>query len=329
MSERYTHVAHVVSEVHDQLVGWSRKILRSAGLETLEVYGQFPPEGTTSSYVVLFPYRLGPAPKVVETSQGMSLLGPKRAIPEKGSGVPWHWAELGRNLAEAMKLTFPVVGASKGYPRPHPAPEIGMLPKPLQKWYKAQPEAGINSWTAPKGKATLARLPSLWWRPAFTMTTHYMAVANDGGRGTSERSSMDAPIALPGLSVIAAGLHLERTFKVRLPPLPVDPALWTMCDAYSKSVKGELGEKIMESAKALQEENLMSVQVVPVHDLTNMDFANLMQALQRPLQPALNLAVRMPLGADVALSPSVSPRFAAGDPMGGPTGRTADQEVPS
>lgn len=328
MSERYTHVAHVVSEVHDQLVGWSRGILRAAGLETLEVYGQFPPEGTTSSYVVLFPYRLGPAPKVVETSQGMSLLGPKRAIPEKGSGVPWHWAELGRNLAEAMKLTFPVVGASKGYPRPHPAPVISLLPKPLAEWYKAQPENGNDSWTSPKGKETLARLPSLWWRPAFTMTTHYMAVANDGGRGTSERSSMDAPIALPGLSVIAAGLHLERTFTARLPPLPVDPALWTMCEAYSKSVGGELGENIQKSAKSLQEENEMHVQVVPVHDLTNMDFANLMQALQRPLQPALNLAVRMPLGAAVDLKPSVAPRFATGDPIGG-RDRSGAQEVPS
>ena len=142
------------------------------------------------------------------------------------------------------------------------------------------------------------------------------------------RSSMDAPIALPGLSVIAAGLHLERTFTARLPPLPVDPALWTMCEAYAKSVGGELGENIQKSAKSLQEENEMHVQVVPVHDLTNMDFANLMQALQRPLQPALNLAVRMPLGAAVDLKPSVAPRFATGDPIGG-RDRSGAQEVPS
>lgn len=139
---------------------------------------------------------------------------------------------------------------------------------------------------------------------------------------------MDAPIALPGLSVIAAGLHLERTFTVRLPPLPVNPALWTMCQAYTDSVGGELGEKIQVSAKALQEEDSMSVQVVPVHDLTNMDFANLMQALQRPLQPALNLAVRMPLGAAVDLTPSVAPRFSTGEPIGG-RGRTPREEVPS
>ena len=85
---------------------------------------------------------------------------------------------------------------------------------------------------------------------------------------------------------------------------------------------------LMRTIEALQGENAVSVQVVPVHDLTNMDFANLMQALQRPLQPALNLAVRLPLGAAVDLKPSVAPRFSAGDPLGGPNGDSAD-DVPS
>ena len=48
-AERYQHVKTVVSEVHDGLLAWCRRVLREAGLETIEVYGQFPPEGATSS----------------------------------------------------------------------------------------------------------------------------------------------------------------------------------------------------------------------------------------------------------------------------------------
>lgn len=131
---------------------------------------------------------------------------------------------------------------------------------------------------------------------------------------------MDAPIALPGLSVIAAGIHLERTIKATLPPLPIGEPMWTMCEAYAKSVGGELADRIRENAAYLQKPNEVHISVVPVHDLTNMDFANLMQALQRPLQPALNLALRLPLGAAVDLSPSVSPRFVPQAPDRGAPG---------
>lgn len=306
---RYTHISSVVGQVHNQLVGWTRNSLRLAGLETVEVYGQFPADGTTATYVVLFPYRLGPAPKIVETSNGINLLGPKQPIPDKGSFVPRDWAELGRCLSEAMRLSFPIINAKRGYPRPHPAPTIDLLPKPLQKWYSKQdPDAEMN-WVARRGDGLLARLPSMWWKPSFSMTIHYMAVANDGGRGTSQRTSMDAPIALPALSVIASGLHLQRNIKVTLPPLPVAPEIWGMSKAFGESVGGELGDKILGLIDTLQSDDHMTVQVVPVHDLTNMDFANLMQALQRPLQPALNLAVRLPLGGFVEISPSVSPNI--------------------
>ncbi|MFT4976800.1 MAG: hypothetical protein ACI8S6_002705, partial [Myxococcota bacterium] len=43
------HLSAVTSLVHEGLESWARTLLRDAGIETTEVYGTFPPEGTISS----------------------------------------------------------------------------------------------------------------------------------------------------------------------------------------------------------------------------------------------------------------------------------------
>ena len=50
------YVSAVASSVHEEIEGWARNLLRDAGIETTEVYGQFPPEGSVASHIVLFPY---------------------------------------------------------------------------------------------------------------------------------------------------------------------------------------------------------------------------------------------------------------------------------
>ena len=141
------------------------------------------------------------------------------------------------------------------------------------------------------------------------LTGHYMAIANDGGRGTTDRTSLQAPVALPGLSVIAAALHLERFVKITLPPLACDPAVFELAKAFADTAGGEHKEALYNAIDLLTSPDDCTVSVIPVHDLTNMDFANLMQALQRPLQPSLNLAIRLPLGAFPVLSPALAPGF--------------------
>lgn len=324
-AERYQHVKTVVSEVHDGLLAWCRRVLREAGLETIEVYGQFPPEGATSSYVVLFPYRLGPAPKLVETSNGISLMSPPRALPDKGTAVPTSWIRLGRTMAIIIDEQFPKVGkpGTRSY-RPDPAPLLSELPKPAADWYKAQDRTAEDPWIADSPDGVRGRLPSLWWRPGFMLTGHYMAVANDGGRGTADRTSLQAPLALPGLSVIATGLHLERYVEVDLPPIACDPAVFEIARAMGESDGGAHQQVIEAAIEDLTTKDRVVVQVIPVHDLTNMDFANLMQALQRPLQPSLNLAIRLPLGAFPILTPAVAPGFDFGKPV--ETGKPFDED---
>ena len=315
-SERYRHVKTVVSEVHDGLLAWCRRVLREAGLETIEVYGQFPPDGATSSYMVLFPYRLGPAPKLVETSNGISLMSPPRALPDKGTAIPTSWIRLGRTMAQIIDEHFPKVGrpGTRSY-RPDSAPHLAKLPKNTRAWYEKQDPDAEDPWIEKGKEGTRGRLPSLWWRPGFMLTGHYMACANDGGRGTADRTSLQAPLALPGLSVIAAGLHLERYVTVELPPIACDPAVYEIAKAMGDDAGGEHQETIDKAIEDLTTKDRVVIQVIPVHDLTNMDFANLMQALQRPLQPSLNLAIRLPLGAFPVLSPAVAPGFDFGDPV--------------
>ncbi len=309
-AERYQHVKTVVTEVHDGLLAWCRRVLREAGLETVEVYGQFPPEGATSSYVVVFPYRLGPAPKVVETSPGISLMCPPNAIPDKGTAIPTPWVVLGRHMAQIVDEFFPKVGkpGTRTY-RPDPAPPLDKLPEPARAWYAAQDPDAKDPWVSDGPNGRRGRLPSLWWRPGFMLTGHYMAIANDGGRGTTDRTSLQAPVALPGLSVIAAALHLERFVKITLPPLACDPAVFELAKAFADTAGGEHKEALYNAIDLLTSPDDCTVSVIPVHDLTNMDFANLMQALQRPLQPSLNLAIRLPLGAFPVLSPALAPGF--------------------
>lgn len=311
----YRHVAQVTREVHDGLMRWSRRVLQEAGYETIEVYGQFPPKGAVSSHIVLFPYRVGPEPKMMEQAQGVSLLRGADRHAERATFVPEQWLELGSLIGGMLGLIYPDMRPPTGrapIPRdPNPFPRVSALAGPLRSWYENAPVASDGeSWLVRDGDNAFARPPSLWWRPGITITARYIAVANEPGRGTEERTSASPPIALSALSVLAAGVQLERTLEVPLPPLPFPGDLSTFVTALAETreLEGPEGkveaDRLRAALKSVSNPAMAQVALIPVHDLSNHEFALLMQALQRPLQAALNLQIRLTLASGPLFAPS-------------------------
>ncbi len=92
------YISSTSTKIHEALEHWARDLLREAGLETIEVYGQFPPEGAIASHIVLFPYRLGNSDThLAQPHRETSLLGldPSR-IPT--SGIPYIWRQIGKAI---------------------------------------------------------------------------------------------------------------------------------------------------------------------------------------------------------------------------------------
>lgn len=337
----WQHIAGVATLIHEGLMSWSRRLLRDAGLESVEVYGQFPPQGTVGHHLVLFPYRVHPEPKVAENAPGLSLFGSADRNPDRGVFTPPPWLELGRAITSALEHLFPDSAPSIGGRgrQPLPLPQLGQMPAPLAAWYADRaddaPEAG---WLLEHEGQVYGRPPSLWWHPPITITSRYIAVAHEPGRGTAERTLASAPMSLPVLSVLATGLHLERVVRVELPPLPFPPEVADLAVAVAESatLSAQRGNRrldgvagrILAALEGVQQFATYPIPVLPVHDLNNHEFALLMQALQRPLQPALNLSIQLPLGAQVTLNPSagMDVRMRVADP---PRPRSAGRESPA
>ena len=48
------YISTITTNLHGHIEAWARNLLREAGIDTIEVYGQFPPEGSVASHIVLF-----------------------------------------------------------------------------------------------------------------------------------------------------------------------------------------------------------------------------------------------------------------------------------
>jgi len=315
----YQHTADLTHTVHDALVRWGRRLLKMADLETVEVYGQFPPEGTTASHMVLFPYWVGPLPKMVEQGRQMSLMNPVKHGDGKVNFVPIGWWQLGEVLSRISAEWYPNVRPMVGDKNhPVPMPKLADLPKPMQKWYRDTDKAtGDNEyWIAKWNKVDHAPPPALAWKPGIHLVVRYIAVASDPGRGTSQYSSTGAPLALPALAVLATSVHLERRVKLTAKPPPLPEHLDTFLTAMSKSIKGPDKEKLDDLTKLLKTPEEVGIAISPVDDLSNQEFALLMQALQRPLQACLNFQVRMVLGSEPVFEPGVVTRTRPPKPQG-------------
>ncbi len=296
----YKHTSAVTGAVHDEFIRWTRDILQEAGLDVVDVWGRFPPEGTTRSHLVLFPYRVGPEAKMIDNAPGYNLIVPS-TTEERTTVVPLEWKQLGSLIAEQLPEVFPNVQPydPRRPPIQSPFPPLDEVPEPLKAWYEARGEE--SPWFITGQDQLHVRPPSMFWKKGIEVVAYYMAVAGDPGRGTSQRTSDTAPLSLSALSVLSVGVQRERTLTVEVPPRPIPDHFisWTMayCEVLEKyHERGEIADEIRELAETVQQGSRGAFVLAPVHDLNNQEFALLTQALQRPLEAILNIRLRMMVG---------------------------------
>ena len=303
------HISTVSSAVHEGLEAWARGLLRDAGIETTEVYGSFPPEGTIASHIVLFPYRVGPAENQInQPDQVESLVGPRARNLSAAGGVPPMWLDIGACITKMIMEAFPRAG-TRGRPMelPHPSPPLSEIPEAMRAWYEKQRDSGgEDTWIVDRNGVQHARLPSLAWQPPIVLRMQYLVVVGEGARGTADRATSTAPIAVQTLSVLAAGLQMRRQISVRVPPAPYDKEIVPFCKAMAKTLGGDDAERLRNAVQDLGRKADVTITLLPGSNLTNADFTGLMQAMQRPLQPTLHLGVQMALGGAAMFAPGVN-----------------------
>lgn len=318
MKEVYAHAKRVTDNVHQTLIGWVGNLLKDAGMESVDVWGRFPPEGTVRSHLVLFPYRVGPEPKNLENARGGSIMRHEDYPSDRVGKIPRPWRELGRNLLSAVQILFPEAGQIDTPRRQNtpPFPPVSELPPALRAWYEAQHERekdknANETFVVDYDGVLYARPPSLMWRPGVSVWAHYIAVAGDAGRGVSDRTSDAPPLSLAALSTLTLGIQMNRVLHVELPPAPFPPELNDYLVAIKDSLEEvdhedaeELFEKFEDTMAALTRTTTYPFGVVPVHDLTMHEFALLTQALQRPLQAVLNFKMHYSFGDIPEFQPS-------------------------
>ena len=301
---QFAYISQVMSNVHESVEGWARDLLRTAGLETTEVYGQFPPEGSVASHVVLFPYRMGGADSQIATPyKELSLMG-LRAHKGGVPGMPMVWSKLGTLFTECIMEKYPKMTKGPHAGKPHPSPPVDRLPQPLADWYNAQGDTGTgSSWVTKLGDDNYARLPSLTWVPGASIKVNYLAVVGEGARGTADR---DAPVAVQAMSVLTAGMQLQRGIEIRIPPPPFDRAILGFAKAIGEVLGDERVDEALVELEDMDEDLYMPITLLPGNSLSNSDFTGLMQALQRPLQPTLHMAVSLSVGGTPSFTPGVN-----------------------
>ncbi len=315
----YRHIAAVTGEIHESMMRWTRRLMLDAGLDTCEVYAQFPPDGTQGSHLTLFLYQVASDPKMMEHSTGASLLGPKDRTNDRVMFVPAGWVVLGRAIQSGLQIVFPDLVTADGHRNTRrgarAVPLLSELPGPLKDWYLAREAAGErDEWLVDDGDTIYVRPPAMWWRPGLTVTMRYIAVAGEPGRGTRDRTALSSPVTLSALSILATAVQLERVIEVTLPPMPMphnlDGYSLALADAVESlpTVEGseDLPTRLREAVESLTQLDDVRIGVDPVNDLDNHEFALLMQALQRPLQAAVNLQLRVPLGAHCVFGSAAS-----------------------
>jgi len=308
------YISLVTSSVHDAVEGWARGLLREAGIETTEVYGQFPPEGSVASHIVLFPYRLGTGDaQLARPNRSIILMGPRSTASRE---IPDIWKNLGQQITRVIRERFPVMEAGPRKGQPHPAPQVKQLPDPLRDWYTEQGPDSV--WVNDIGGNHFSSMPSLTWEPGITLKLQYLAVVGVGARGTSERQG---PLAIQALSAMAAGAQFQRNLIVRVPPIPYQPELYSFAQAVCHSLNDPESDVLLEQLQYINKKANMSVTLFPGGNLTNADFTGLMQALQRPLQPTLHFAVQINVGGGPIFCPGIMPDIASDRKERRPQGR--------
>ena len=147
--------------------------------------------------------------------------------------------------------------------------------------------------------------------PSFTglengvnLRFQYLIVVGEGARGTTET---DAPVAVQSLSVLAASAQLHREVWVNVPAIPVTDELISYVSAAASCFDSDPEiDAVVAALPHLRETLEIPVTLLPGAALSNGDFTGLMQALQRPLQPTIHLAVQMSMGGAPVFEPGIN-----------------------
>lgn len=264
----------VVDSAHVALIAWTAAVLREADLPELEVLGEFPdPAAGPRGRLVLYPYRLEPWPKRAETS------APTRMLQQRAAAAfPGAWGPLADGLTAGLERLLPRARGGALLPRP----PLAALPPALAAWYRARGEPWVDRSGGDADER--ACLPTLGWRSPFVVRVFYLVLAETAPGARSPGVS--------ALGALAMAVNAARTLPVEVPA------------AGEAAAVASFAEALAEAAAAIRAPATWPLTLVPFPELERDDVAALMRALGRPLQPALHVAVQVPLGAEPVFEPA-------------------------
>ena len=271
--------------------------------------------------------------------------------------LPHTWRAVGKAVGRRLRWLVEGIGANqlgagrnmRGHRGPMMAQiTLDSLPPRLRDWYKAAHEGQREVWESVAMLVTpdpdpyepwlydvngveYARLPYLTWMPGFDMTFFYLLVGQGEARRDADWNPVDPPLSMPALTVISAGIQLERQLNLHANPWLISPYLIELIEILDEEVRppdsldeepmdhdepGALTELVHEASKPPP----CKVALRPVHDLSNQEFSLLMQALQRPLEPAVNVSLGLKMGGGPRLTPGSVLGMASMEPGGGAGG---------
>ena len=304
----YVQTRILLSLTHERMMQWVRDILIQAGFSSVKVFGQFAEEESDGAHIVVMPYEIGQWPKLQEPDEPILLLGegPERPI----EGVDPRWVSLGVTLTPALRELF----ARKTPGRPVMIPPkipIGDLPPNLRAWYDSQGEVeDAMSWVVDEGNGPAARLPSLRWQRGILIKTSYLVMASEDPMPEDMTRAALVPFNVPSLGAILVGIQMHRSFLVRVPPGTMGPDALSYATALAKDLgDGPQADKLNDLVARISAPHDLRVAIRPLPNIQDEAFSNMMLSMNKPMQPVINMSVRVPVGGGPFFEPAVSPLF--------------------
>lgn len=288
--------------IHDGLLGWARERMRRAGFTGLECLGAFPAGARTDPQLVLFPYRVGPDPKLTDLNPTPMILGGE-GEQGRSSGAPSAWVDVASHLSRGLQelgvgvIRRPVPGAPPAMVRSG----LQDLPPSIRAWYQ--------QWGADWLQEGHARMPRLHWVGGIVLTIRYLAVAV--GQLPDHDPTRSAPLGIPTLTVLATAIYRERVFEAEMeapdPPESLPHFVEALSTALEEKGKEELAKELRASLAATRSHYVQQVAIQPISDIGNQELAQMLQSLQQPLQAALTFQLRFSVGGELLFGPGGMP----------------------
>jgi len=290
----YGHVRDIMGRMRGGLHTWAAGLLDQAGIDCA-VGGELPEPGA-GPQLVLLPYQV-----VMESKAAVPRLSLVPASQDiERESVPKPWMHVAHGMTQTLLDHFPSRPArGPGLGPLHPAPPLDALPASIRAWYEANPRFMIEGGSKPAG-----RLPSVMWRQPFALAVRFAALVVDRDGQTPELDLM----RLEALGVLAAGIRIDRYVQIEVPPVPIEPELVDLVDAF-EAVGGEASKRIARGWKDAREPLQLAVGMTPHHELSDDDLARVASALGIPMQAALVFAIRLSLGAGPELGQGALPHL--------------------